>query len=57
MEQTKGLECEEKEEVWYLTFEVLLLRSVFRLIATANVVPSSPILVTLMTGFYKSHTT
>jgi hypothetical protein len=32
----------------YVRFEVVFLRSVGRLLATANVVPSSPILVTLM---------
>jgi hypothetical protein len=44
---------------------IVLLRSVCRLLVTANVVPSSPILVTLMIGgasflqnviSYKSHT-
>jgi hypothetical protein len=43
--------------------ELVFLRSVHRLLVTASVVPSSPILVTLMeaeflrnVGSYKSHT-
>jgi hypothetical protein len=44
-------------------YDIVFLRCVFRLIVTANVVPSSPILANLMVealcssdGSYKSHT-
>jgi hypothetical protein len=47
----------------FITVTMVFLRSVRRLLVTASVVPSSPILVTLMkealsysVGSYKSHT-
>jgi hypothetical protein len=44
---TRGDDVIQKQQV-LLSTAAVFLRSVFRLLATANVVPSSPILVTLM---------